>query len=401
MVTAGVYLVARNNYLFSLSPTAMAVVTLVGALTALVSALIAFTQNDIKKVLAYSTVSQLGFMFIGVGVGAWWAGVLHLVTHAFFKACLFLGAGSVMHGMGDKGDIRIMGGLLKKMPYTAATFLISTAAITGIVPLSGFWSKDAILGNALFSSNHALGWVGPAAYALGALAALGTAFYMTRLIFLVFFGEARSHDAEHAHESSPVMTVPLGILAFLAIVAAGLELPLPGQWGHLFKNFTARVFEAGTQNLLTSHHFHAVKDAVTGALTEAAHPAWPYFAAWLIALVGTLVAWAMYLGPLKALPARLMIGSPNLYQFAYEKFRVDELYEFVIIKPLNFLAWLLWRVVDVFAIDGILVMGTARAFGSVGRIMRGLQTGDIQWYAALMAVAAAVILFNVLGAGGL
>ncbi|MGB8930890.1 MAG: NADH-quinone oxidoreductase subunit L [Anaeromyxobacteraceae bacterium] len=401
MVTAGVYLVARNNYLFSLSPAAMAVVTLVGALTALVAALIAFTQNDLKKVLAYSTVSQLGFMFIGVGVGAWWAGILHLVTHAFFKACLFLGAGSVMHGMGDKGDIRIMGGLRKKMPHTTATFLIATAAITGIVPLAGFWSKDAILGNALFSRNHALGWVGPVAYGLGAVAALGTAFYMTRLIFLVFFGAPRSHDAEHAHESSPVMTGPLWVLAILAIVGAGLELPLHGQWGHIYKNFTARVFEAGTQNLLTAHHFHAVKDAVTGALTEAAHPSWPYFAAWAIALAGTLVAWAMYLGPLKALPSKLAIGSPNLYKFAYEKFRVDEAYEFLIIKPLNFFAWLLWRVVDVFAIDGILVMGTARAVGAIGRVMRGMQTGDIQWYAALMAVAAAVILFNVLGVGGL
>jgi NADH-quinone oxidoreductase subunit L len=409
MVTAGVYLVARNNYLFSLSPTAMAVVTLVGALTALVSALIAFTQTDIKKVLAYSTVSQLGFMFIGVGVGAWWAGVLHLVTHAFFKACLFLGAGSVMHGMGDKGDIRIMGGLAKKMPATATTFLISTAAITGIIPLSGFWSKDAILGNALFSVNHSLGWVGPLAYALGAAAALGTAFYMSRLIFLVFFGEPRSHDAEHAHESSKIMTVPLGILAFLAIFAAGLEMPLPGKLAHVFKNFTAPVFEAGTQNLLTSHHFHAVRDPAThqpvldamGKLMEAPHPAWPYFAAWLIALVGTLVAWSMYLGPAKALPAKLMIGSPNLYRFAYEKFRVDEAYEFLIINPLKFLAWLLWKVVDVFAIDGILVMGTARAVKAIGGVMRGVQDGDVQRYAAVMAVAAAIILFTVLGVGGL
>ena len=209
-------------------------------------------------------------------------------------------------------------------------------AITGIVPLSGFFSKDAILGNALFSSNHALGWVGPTAYALGALAALCTAFYMTRLIFLDLRRRARAATTlTHAHESSPIMTVPLVILAFLAVVAAGLELPLPGQWGHVFKNFTARVFEAGTQNLLASHHFHVVHDAVTGVMTEAAHPSWPYFAAWVIALVGTIVAWALYLGPLKALPARLMIGSPNLCKFAYEKFYVDELYEYVFINPLK------------------------------------------------------------------
>ena len=151
MVTAGVYLVARNSMLFSLAPAAMATVTIVGAVTALFAAVIAFTQTDIKKVLAYSTVSQLGFMFIGVGCGAWWAGVLHLVTHAFFKGCLFLGAGSVMHGMGDETDIRKMGGLARKMPHTHWTFLVATIAATGIVPLSGFWSKDAILGNALFS----------------------------------------------------------------------------------------------------------------------------------------------------------------------------------------------------------------------------------------------------------
>ncbi|MGE5414475.1 MAG: NADH-quinone oxidoreductase subunit L, partial [Syntrophomonadaceae bacterium] len=184
MVTAGVYLVARNGYLFTMAPAAMATVTLVGALTAIFAALIAFVQTDIKKVLAYSTVSQLGFMFIGVGVGAWWAGVLHLVTHAFFKACLFLGAGSVMHGMGDETDIRKMGGLWRKMPHTFWPFAIATVAITGVLPFSGFFSKDAILGGALFSHNPAWPWVGETAYVLGSIAALGTAFYMTRLVVL-------------------------------------------------------------------------------------------------------------------------------------------------------------------------------------------------------------------------
>ncbi|HYG66809.1 MAG TPA: NADH-quinone oxidoreductase subunit L, partial [Anaeromyxobacteraceae bacterium] len=242
MVTAGVYLVARNAYLFSLAPVAMAVVTLVGALTALFAALIAFTQTDIKKVLAYSTVSQLGFMFIGVGAGVWWAGVLHLVTHAFFKACLFLGAGSVMHGMGDETDVRKMGGLWKKMPHTALTFGVATLAITGFVPLSGFWSKDAILGGALFSHNHAWPAVGPIAYAIGTLAALGTAFYMTRLFVLTFVGKPRTPAAEHAHESSPVMTVPLWILAGLSVVALVLALPGHASWSHVFERFMARVF---------------------------------------------------------------------------------------------------------------------------------------------------------------
>jgi NADH-quinone oxidoreductase subunit L len=190
------------------------------------------------------------------------------------------------------------------------------------------------------------------------------------------------------------------VLATLAVVAAGLEMPLPGKLAHVFKNFTAPVFEAGTQNLLAGHHFHAVTDAA-GRLVEAAHPAWPYFAAWLIAFAGTAVAWAMYVGPAKALPQKLAIALPNLYRFAYEKFRVDEAYESLIIKPLNFFAWLLWKVVDVFAIDGILVMGTARAVGAIGAVLRAFQDGDVQRYAAVMAVAAAIILFTVLGVGGL
>jgi len=224
MVTAGVYLVARTNFLYALAPASMATVAFVGALTALFAAAIAFAQNDIKKVLAYSTVSQLGFMFIGVGVGAYFAGVLHLVTHAFFKACLFLGAGSVMHGMQDDTNIQNMGGLWKKMPHTAWTFLIATFAITGVVPLSGFFSKDAILVGAFYSHNAAWPAVGKIAYALGAITAAGTAFYMTRLFALTFAGAPRTKVAEHAHESAPAMTVPLWILAFLSVVALVLAI---------------------------------------------------------------------------------------------------------------------------------------------------------------------------------
>jgi NADH-quinone oxidoreductase subunit L len=389
MVTAGVYLVARNNYLFTLAPAAMATVTIVGALTALFSALIAFVQTDIKKVLAYSTVSQLGFMFIGVGCGAWWAGVLHLVTHAFFKACLFLGAGSVMHGMGDETDIRKMGGLARKMPHTAITFGIATLAITGFVPLSGFWSKDAILGSALFSHNPAWHEVGPYAYYLGAAAALGTAFYMSRVFFLTFVGKPRTHQAEHAHESSPVMTVPLWILAILSVVAVVLALPVEGEWGHVFEHYVAPVFGPGTRRLLEIGHLH-----------EGAEPAWPFFVAWAIAALGTAVAWAMYVGPALTLPARLAHQFPRLYRFAYDKFRVDELYEILIIEPVRFLAYVLWRVVDVFAIDGLLVNGIARSVAAIGAVFRVAQNGDVQRYAAMMAVAAAVILWSVVGTGG-
>ena len=388
MVTAGVYLVARNSFLFSLAPAAMATVTIVGAATALFAALIAFVQTDIKKVLAYSTVSQLGFMFIGVGSGVWWAGVLHLVTHAFFKGCLFLGAGSVIHGMGDETDIRKMGGLARKMPLTALTFGISTLAITGFVPLSGFWSKDAILGGALFSHNQAWPAVGEIAYVLGVLAALGTAFYMSRLFFLTFVGKPRTHAAEHAHESSPVMTVPLLVLATLAVVAVALALPLH-EPGPSFEQFTAPVFAAGTHVLHELGHLH-----------EGPHPPWPYFAAWAIAALGTFIAWAMYVGPARELPARLAAGFPRVYRFALDKFRVDELYELLVIEPVRYTAYVLWRIVDVTAIDGLFVNGIARFVGLVGSVLRLAQNGDVQRYAAIMAMAAAVILWTILGVGG-
>ncbi len=389
MVTAGVYLVARNSTLFALAPAAMATVTLVGAITALFAAVIAFTQTDIKKVLAYSTVSQLGFMFIGVGCGAWWAGVLHLVTHAFFKACLFLGAGSVMHGMGDETDIRKMGGLSSKMPHTHWTFLVASIAATGILPLSGYWSKDAILGNALFSHNPVWHEVGPIAYALGSLAALGTAFYMTRLYWLTFQGKPRTHAAEHAHESSFVMTVPLMVLAVLAVLALILGLPGHTAVSELFAHYLAPVFAAGTARLLEVGHLHGGD-----------HPAWPYFAAWAIAAAGTLVGWLMYGGALMALPARLAAALPWTYRLMVDKFRIDELYEAVVVGPLKTAAVVLWRVVDVFIIDGT-VNGVARAAGLLGSVTRLTQNGDVQRYAAVMAMAAAAILWTVLGVGGL
>jgi NADH-quinone oxidoreductase subunit L len=389
MVTAGVYLVARNSYLFSLAPAAMATVTIVGAATALFAALIAFVQNDIKKVLAYSTVSQLGFMFIGVGAGVWWAGVLHLVTHAFFKGCLFLGAGSVMHGMGDETDIRKMGGLWKKMPLTALTFGISTLAITGFVPLSGFWSKDAILGGAFFSHNAAWHSVGQIAYFIGVAAALGTAFYMSRLFFLTFVGKPRTHAAEHAHESSPAMTFPLLVLATLAVVALVLALPGHGSYAMIFEHYMAPVFQPGTQRLLQVEHLHA-----------GAHPSWPYFVAWGIAALGTAVAFSFYAGRAMGAPERIRRAIPGVYQFTYEKFRVDELYEALVIEPIRFAAYALWRVVDVFAIDGILVNGVARTVGLVGGVVRVAQNGDVQRYAAVMAIAAAAMLWSVLRVGG-
>ncbi|HSB21053.1 MAG TPA: NADH-quinone oxidoreductase subunit L [Anaeromyxobacteraceae bacterium] len=388
MVTAGVYLVARTSFLFALAPASMAVVTTVGAATALFSALIAFAQTDIKKVLAYSTVSQLGFMFIGVGSGAWFAGVLHLVTHAFFKACLFLGAGSVMHGMRDDTDIRNMGGLGRKMPQTSRTFLVSTLAITGIVPLSGFFSKDAILAGALFAHNamsERYPWVGPTAYLLGTLAAAGTAFYMMRLYALTFAGEPRTEAARHAHESSPVMWGPLWVLAVLAVVALVLGLPGSWAWGEIFGRFTHPVFAQAIEVAKVEEH---------------AATFWPFAVAWLVAVVAGGLGWAMYAGSLRRVPARFAEALPSLHRFAVEKFRVDELYDWLLVKPLGRVARFLWRAGDAFLIDRVLVEGTARTAAAFSRIFRTLQNGDVQRYAAVMAVAAAAILWTLLRGGG-
>jgi len=385
MVTAGVYLVARTSFLFALAPTSMAVVTLVGAATALFAALIAFAQTDIKKILAYSTVSQLGFMFIGVGSGAWFAGVLHLVTHAFFKACLFLGAGSVMHGMHDDTDIRNMGGLAGKMPQTRMTFLIATLAATGIVPLSGFFSKDAILAGALFADNAMTGaypWAGKAAYLIGTAAAAGTSFYMMRLYALTFAGEPRTEAARHAHESSPVMWGPLWVLALLAIF--GAVLGLPGEWtlGEVFGHFTHPVF---------------AQAIAAGRIEEHAATWWPFAVAWLVAASFGWLGYAMYAGSLRALPGRFTDAFPALWRFAVDKFRVDELYEWLVIEPIERISAFLWRVGDAFLIDGVLVNGAARTADALARIFRTLQNGDVQRYAAVMAVAAAVLLWSVLG----
>jgi NADH-quinone oxidoreductase subunit L len=377
--------VARTSFLFALAPTSMAVVTLVGAATALFAALIAFAQTDIKKVLAYSTVSQLGFMFIGVGSGAWFAGVLHLVTHAFFKACLFLGAGSVMHGMHDDTDIRNMGGLAGKMPQTRMTFLIATLAATGIVPLSGFFSKDAILAGALFADNAMTGaypWAGKAAYLIGTAAAAGTSFYMMRLYALTFAGEPRTEAARHAHESSPVMWGPLWVLALLAIF--GAVLGLPGEWtlGEVFGHFTHPVF---------------AQAIAAGRIEEHAATWWPFAVAWLVAASFGWLGYAMYAGSLRALPGRFTDAFPALWRFAVDKFRVDELYEWLVIEPIERISAFLWRVGDAFLIDGVLVNGAARTADALARIFRTLQNGDVQRYAAVMAVAAAVLLWSVLG----
>ena len=357
MVTSGIYLFTRVSYLVVLSPVAMITIALIGATTALVAALIAFTQKGIKKILAYSTVSQLGLMFLGIGVGAFWAAFLHVVTHAFFKACLFLAAGSVMHGNADEEDVTKLGGLRKEMPVTWATFLVSTMAITGIVPLSGFFSKDAILHAA--HTQHIAGYHGlqTLAWVMGTLTAACTAFYMMRAYFLTFEGE-RSKDAKtpHAHESAPLMTGPLVVLAVLAVVALvhGLPIMHMQRGGEtvtqtLMENFLDPVLRT-TNDLVAQKQFLELPhehESMVG----------PWIQAWIIAIVSGALAFFIYR---RFLPrgGSLQFLEP-LRKFSFNKFYVDEVYDALIIKPITVLSRILHKVVDAVLIDSVAVHGTA------------------------------------------
>ncbi|MBF5045058.1 NADH-quinone oxidoreductase subunit L [Aggregicoccus sp. 17bor-14] len=385
MVTAGVYLFCRMSFLLVLSPTAMAVILIIGTLTSLLAALIAFAQDDIKKVLAYSTVSQLGIMFMGVGAGIFWAAALHLVTHAFFKACLFLGAGSVMHGNGDETDIKKLGGLRTEMRWTWVTFMIATLAITGIVPLSGFFSKDAILHGVHHNQlGESLEWVSHLCGILGYVIAASTAFYMTRLYLLTFEGR-RSSEARlaHAHESSWLMTLPLVILAVLSVVAAVYAFPLmqlpSGEHQPVFENFLNPVF-ASAERIAAAGRELRLEHELPHALD--------YFIAWLIALAGGALAAFLYM---RFFPAQAGKPAPAwaraIRRAAQNKFYVDEAYEFVVIRPLKFLSMILYRVFDALLIDTVMVRGTAWVTTRVGSALRYVQTGDAQSYAAVMALA--------------
>jgi NADH-quinone oxidoreductase subunit L len=292
-----------------------------------------------------------------------------------------------MHAMHDDLDVRNMGGLWKKMPSTAFTFLVATLAITGIVPLSGFFSKDAILSAALFSENHAWPAVGKIAYLFGTTAAAGTSFYMVRAFALAFAGKPRTKTAEHAHESPGSMTAPLWVLAFLSVVAAVLGLPTAvagEQYGELFHKFTEPVFQQA---------YHVLGVEESAAL-------WPFAVAWIVAIVPGFLSWQMYAGSLRELPGRFVAAFPAFYRLVADKFRVDELYEAILLRPLKVVSGALWKVVDVFAIEGIFVNGVPRAVYAVGDTLRAFQNGNLQRYVAAIAIAAAVILWAVLGMGG-
>ncbi len=390
MVTAGVYLFSRMSYLLVLSPTAMAFVAVVGALTALFAALIAFAQDDIKKVLAYSTVSQLGFMFMAVGMGAFWAAVLHLVTHAFFKACLFLGSGSVMHGNADETDVKKLGGLRRHMKTTWITFAIATVAITGVVPISGFFSKDAILHAAHATSLGGSHAVSSFVWIIGLITAGATAFYMTRVYILTFEGERSVQakiPAEKVHESAWPMTVPLIILAGLSIVALFYGIPLMrNAQGHLepvMQNFLSPVF-ATAERIVASQ--------ATVTVDPASHDfsalLFSWVLAWVIAVIATFAAAFAYF---KFFPARAGQPAPafarGVRTAANQQFFVDWFYDRVFVRGVKFLSFILYKVVDALMIDTVLVRGSAWVTARTASVLRYFQTGDVQSYAAVMALA--------------
>ncbi|MCB0712502.1 MAG: NADH-quinone oxidoreductase subunit L [Ignavibacteriae bacterium] len=373
MVTAGIFLVARNAALFSMSHTTMAVIAGVAVTTALIAATVGLVQNDIKKVLAYSTVSQLGFMFVALGVGAWTAAVFHVMTHAFFKALLFLGSGSVIHGMHEEQDMQKMGGLKKYMPQTYKTYLIGSLAIAGIVPFSGFFSKDEILASA-FANGNAILW------GVGALAAFCTAFYMFRSVFLTFHGEERfDHHHVHPHESPATMTIPLWILAVLATVGGFLGLPIVlGEHVHALHSWLEPVFAQASANMHGHHLSHSLEWVLMGVSLT-------------IAALGIFLAYRMYIQK-PELPNQVAGSFKGLYKLLWNKWYVDEAYQGGVVKPI----WegsksILLKGIDKGLIDGTL-HGLAKMTGGASNLFRKIQSGVAQQYMLVFMVGILVII---------
>lgn len=364
MVTAGIYMIARSNALYSLAPTTLNIVAIIGAATALLAATIAIKQNDIKKVLAYSTVSQLGYMFLALGTGAYVAAVFHVMTHAFFKALLFLGSGSVIHAMSGQQDIRFMGGLKSKLKVTYITFLIGCLAIAGIPPLSGFFSKDAILLSA-FEHNKLL-------YIVGVLTAALTAFYMFRLLFITFFGSFRGTEEQrhHVHESPAAMTLPLIILAVLSIIGGFVGVPeVFMHGGEKLADFLSPVIPV-TQHGEVSHSTEMMLMGLTTA----------------IAIIAILIAWMRYKTYRDEQPTALG-------KFLENKWYVDELYDAVVVKPIGKLGVVANKFIERSLIDG-LVNGVGRLINYGSRQLRWLQSGQVGSYVLLMVIS--MLLFFVL-----
>lgn len=391
MVTAGVYMVARCNVLYSMAPISMAVVAIVGCATAIFTASIGFCQNDIKKVLAYSTISQLGYMFLGVGVGAYSAGIFHLMTHAFFKGLLFLGAGSVMHALSGELDMRKMGGLREKIPITFWTFFIATLAISGIPGLSGFFSKDEILWQAFSSPHgHFILWL------VAAIAAGMTAFYMFRALFMTFFGESRvdHHIAHHIHESPKIMTIPLIILAILSIIGGYVGVPhVLGGSNHIHE-FLSPVFGGVTESIKTHQGFPLISEAFASSGEASSHSAFlellMMVISIIIALIGIGIAYLFYIKN-PQIPKILSERQKRLYMLLYNKYYVDEIYQVLFVSSAKSIGIGLWKGIDEFIIDGT-VNGIAYLIGWLSSLIRKIQTGLVQHYAFSMIIGGVIIL---------
>jgi NADH-quinone oxidoreductase subunit L len=412
MVTAGVYMIARSSPIFSRSPVALAVVAVVGCLTALFAATIGLAQSDIKRVLAYSTISQLGYMFLACGVAAYSAGIFHLMTHAFFKALLFLGAGSVIHAIGGEQDMRRMGGLRKYTPYTFWTMLIATCAIAGIPGFAGFFSKDEILWQA-FSSPYGH-W---ALWLVGVITAFLTSFYMFRLLFMTFFNEYRgplaqqhtAHEAqphgapgstEHAvahapttaehhpgtpHESPWVMVVPLLLLAVLAAIGGYVGVPAALHGGNHIEHFLSSSTPVMNEPLSPAHEESSLELALTGVSV-------------LVAFAGLGLAWLFYIKR-RDLPDRIAAALGGLYTAVLNKYYVDEIYGAAIIRPLIALSTrVFWRGVDGALIDGSVDNG-ARGMREFGGLLRRQQSGNIRSYAGWVAAGAALVVLYMVWIG--
>lgn len=373
MVTAGIYMIARNNILYTLSPFTCEIVIIIGLSTAILAAIIAVMQNDIKKVLAYSTVSQLGLMFVALGVNAYATGIFHMTTHAFFKALLFLGAGSVIHALSGEQDLRNMGGLKKYLPVTWITFLTGTLAIAGIPPFSGFFSKDEILAHA-FAHN-------PTVWGLAVLASLLTAFYMFRLFFLTFAGTVRANAEvkSHIHESPKSMAIPLMMLAVLATAGGFIGIPAILGGTHALDNFLAPVF-ATSKGLPGVHHLsHTTEYTLMAVIIT-------------LTLIMIFIAYQMYIRSGR-IPSADEKDLSAVQRLVYNKFYVDELYDAVVTRPLNLLSAVLHRVVEILFIDR-LVNATGKAVREGSRIIRYAQTGNTGFYIFIMVISVIVILIS-------
>jgi NADH-quinone oxidoreductase subunit L len=398
MVTAGVYMVTRCNVLFRLAPEAMLVVAVVGGVTALLAATIGLAQNDIKKVLAYSTVSQLGYMFLACGVGAFVAGMFHVLTHAFFKACLFLGSGSVIHALGGEQDLRKMGGLSLKIKTTFWTFLIATLAIAGVPFLAGFFSKDAILAAIYEAHFEAAPWLGKALWAAALFTAGLTAFYMFRLVSLAFFGTFRGtrQVEQHIHESPRSMTAPLVILAFLSVVGGYVGVPIV-HGGDKIGEFLSPILLPLAGQAAQKHHSPVPLELLLMAASVA------------VATGGLLLAFFWYAKGNGAVPAELAQKWPGVYRAVANKYYVDEVYQAIFVDGLakgggnllwDFDATVLDGAVngvrhvtvafswvasffDQYVVDG-LVNGVANTLQAAFRLFRRAETGRVQNYALVM-----------------